>query len=197
MSTRSYVSPSRSRSAAETRSNILLAATEMLRNEGGIAGFSLDAVGKAAGVTRLTVYNQFGSRRGLLEAVMDDIARRGGIARLGEVIAIPDPLKALDRLVAIFCAFWASDAAIGRIFDAMAIDDEIAGTLAPRFGAGRSVITAIVERALPGETASILRDAADIIEALTALPFYRSLCTERTTEQVCTLLRRSCRAVIG
>jgi len=196
MPTRSYVSPSRSQAAAETRSKVLAVAAEMLRNEGGIARFSLDAVGKAAGVTRLTVYNQFGSRLGLLEAVMEDIARQGGIARLGEVIAIADPLEALDRLVEIFCTFWASDAAVGRIFDAMALDDEIAEALAPRFSAGRSVIAAIVERGLPGDTASVRRDAADMIQALTDLPVYRSLSPGRTAEQVCTLLRKSCRAVI-
>lgn len=196
MPTRSYVSPSRSQSAAAKRASVLLAATEMLRSEGGIAKFSLDAVGKAAGVTRLTVYNQFGSRRGLLEAVMDDVAQRGGIARLGEVIAIADPLEALDRLVGIFCAFWASDAAIGRIFDAMVLDDEIAEALAPRFGAGRSVIAAIVEGALRGSPASIRQDATDMIHALTDLPVYRSLSTGRTTEQACALLRKSCRAVL-
>jgi AcrR family transcriptional regulator len=196
MPTRSYVSPSRSRSTAETRANVLLAATEMLRRDGGIAVFSLDAVGKAAGVTRLTVYNQFGSRRGLLEAVMEDVSRRGGIARLGEVLAVTDPLEALDQLVEIFSTFWASDAAIGRIFDAMAVDDEIAEALAPRFNAGRSVIAAIIERLLPAEPESARQDAADMIHALTDLPVYRSLCTGRTIDQVRILLQKSCRAII-
>ncbi|WP_404558819.1 TetR/AcrR family transcriptional regulator [Bradyrhizobium niftali] len=54
---------------------------------------SLDAVAKAANVTRLTVYNQFGSRRGLLEAVFDDIARRGRLGRLDDAVDDPDPEK--------------------------------------------------------------------------------------------------------
>jgi AcrR family transcriptional regulator len=56
-----------------------------------MAAFSLDAIAKAADVTRLTVYNQFGSRRGLLEAVFDDIARRGRLHRLNDAMAESDP----------------------------------------------------------------------------------------------------------
>jgi len=40
-------------------------------------------------VTRLTVYNQFGSRRGLLEAVFDNIARQGGLHEIADAMAMP------------------------------------------------------------------------------------------------------------
>ena len=91
MSTRSYVSPVRTAAAAEKRDRVIQAAARFLREEDRIAAFSLDAVAKAADVTRLTVYNQFGSRRGLLEAVFDDIARRGRLIRLNDAMAEPDP----------------------------------------------------------------------------------------------------------
>ena len=74
MPPRSYVSPARSAAAAETRERVIEAASRTLREGESIARFSLDTVAKVAGVTRLTVYNQFGSRRGLLEAVFDEIA---------------------------------------------------------------------------------------------------------------------------
>ena len=51
--------------AAETRERVIEAASRTLREGESIARFSLDTVAKVAGVTRLTVYNQFGSRRGL------------------------------------------------------------------------------------------------------------------------------------
>jgi AcrR family transcriptional regulator len=62
-------------------------------------------VATAAKVTRLTVYNQFGSRRGLLEAVFDDIARQGRLDRISDAMVKPDPKKRLDQLMEIFCDF--------------------------------------------------------------------------------------------
>src|SRR5713226_8597849 len=105
MSTRPYVSAVRAAAAAEKRDHVIQAAALFLREEESIAAFSLDAVAKAAGVTRLTVYNQFGSRRGLLEAVFDDIARRGRLIRLNNAMAKPDPREGLDQLIEIFCDF--------------------------------------------------------------------------------------------
>src|SRR5712664_3406840 len=113
MPRRAYVSSVRTAAAAEKRDRVLDAAAKLLREDASIARFSLDGVAKAAGVTRLTGYNQFGSRRGLLEAVFDEIAREGGLARIPDAMAITDPRAALDRLVEIFCAFWNRDPAIG------------------------------------------------------------------------------------
>ena len=91
MRRRTYVSSVRSTAAAEKRDRVIEAAAKSLREDEGIAGFSLDHVAKAAGVTRLTVYNQFGSRRALLEAVFDEIARQGGLAGIADAMAMADP----------------------------------------------------------------------------------------------------------
>src|SRR3954463_8897670 len=101
-----YVSSARASAAAPTRDRIIAACARLLRKDAAIANFSLEVVAKAAGVTRLTVYNQFGSRRGLLEAVFDDIAREGGLFELAEVMAMADPRAALDRIIETFCTFW-------------------------------------------------------------------------------------------
>src|SRR3954454_20359758 len=126
MKKRAYVSSVRSEAAAEKRDRVIEAAAKLLREDASIARFSLDAVAKAADVTRLTVYNQFGSRRGLLEAVFDDIARRGQLVRLNNAMAEADPWKGLDLLIAVFCDFWGGDPAVARLHDAMAIDQEFA-----------------------------------------------------------------------
>src|SRR5713101_9850250 len=127
MPTRSYTSSVRTAAAAEKRERVIEAAARSLREDASIATFSLDAVAKAAGVTRLTVYNQFGSRRGLLEAVFDDIARQGGLQGLGDAMAMPDPYAALDRVVEIFCAFWNRDPAVGRLHEAMRSEERRVG----------------------------------------------------------------------
>src|SRR5258707_1825752 len=132
MPARSYTSSVRTAAAAEKRERVIEAAARSLREDASIASFSLDTVAKAAGVTRLTVYNQFGSRRGLLEAVFDDIARQGGLQGLGDAMAMPDPCAALDRVVEIFCTFWNRDPAVGRLHEAMAMDPEFAEAVLER-----------------------------------------------------------------
>src|SRR2546430_2990625 len=145
MTKRGYVSSVRNAAAAKKRDRVVEAAAKSLREDESIARFSLDTVAKAAGVTRLTVYNQFGSRRGLLEAVFDDIARQGGLHRLGDAMAMPDPCAALDRVVEIFCGFWARDAAIGRLHEAMATDPEFAEALLERNERRRKLVRMLVD----------------------------------------------------
>src|SRR3981081_4830837 len=125
MPTRRYVSSVRTAEAAAKRDRVIAAAARSLRENASIATFSLDAVAKIAGVTRLTVYHQFGSRRGLLEAVFDEIARQGGLTQIADAMAISNPRAALDRLVEIFCAFWNPDPAGGRVDEAWAPGPQI------------------------------------------------------------------------
>src|SRR5262249_22922552 len=77
VSPRAYNSPRRIVAATQTRERIVAAAAAILGTAEGISGFSLQAVADKAGVTRLTVYNQFGSRKAVLEAGFDDLAGPG------------------------------------------------------------------------------------------------------------------------
>ena len=195
MKKRAYVSSVRSEAAAEKRDRVIEAAAKLLREDASIARFSLDTVAKAAGVTRLTVYNQFGSRRGLLEAVFDDIARQGGLHEIADAMAMADPLLALDRVVEIFCGFWARDAAIGRLHEAMATDPEFAQALIERNERRRKLVRVIVER-IAAKTASrrARQDAVDLIFALTSHAMFAMLSPGRPMSEVRRLLQSACRA---
>jgi AcrR family transcriptional regulator len=194
MPTRGYVSSVRTAAAAEKRDRVIEAAARLLREDASIASFSLDAVAKAAAVTRLTVYHQFGSRRGLLEAVFDDIARQGGLAGIADAMALPDPHAALDQLVEIFCAFWNSDPAVGRLHEAMATDPEFAQALLERNERRRKTFNALVGRTA-GKTASppARQDAVDMLFALTSFAMFAMLSRDRSAEQVCALVKSACR----
>jgi AcrR family transcriptional regulator len=196
MTTRSYVSSVRAAGAAEKRLKVLAAANRFLRQEETIAGFSLDAVAKAAGVTRLTVYNQFGSRRGLLEEVFDEIARQGGLVRLAAVMEDPDPRRGLNELVGIFCAFWSSDPALGRLHDAMAIDLEFAQALTARNERRRHNIASLLERMADGKRKPEQQDAVDLIFWLTSCPTFRALNVGRSTEATYALIQNACAAAL-
>src|ERR1700733_4441932 len=88
---RGYRSPARDAAAEKTRGGLVAAATRLLRSPTGAQRCSLDAVAKAAGVTRLTVYNIFGSRSALFEAVFDERAKRGGLEQIPDAMRLPDP----------------------------------------------------------------------------------------------------------
>jgi AcrR family transcriptional regulator len=197
MPTRPYVSSVRTAAATEKRARVIEAAARSLRQNASIASFSLDAVAKAAGVTRLTVYHQFGSRRGLLEAVFDDIAQRGGLTEIADAMAMPDPRAALDRLVEIFCAFWSRDPAVGRLHEAMATDPEFAQALLERNERRRKTFNALVRRAA-GKTASprVRQDAVDMIFALTSFAMFAMLGQDRSVEEVCALVKSACRSAV-
>jgi AcrR family transcriptional regulator len=193
MLTRRYVSSVRTAAAAAKRDRVIEAAARSLREDASIATFSLEAVAKAAGVTRLTVYHQFGSRRGLLEAVFDGIAEHGGLAQIADAMAMPDPRAALNRLVEIFCAFWSSDPAVGRLHEAMATDPEFAQALIERNERRRTTIDVLIGR-IAGKAASARarQDAVDMIFAFTSFSMFAMLSRDRSVDEVCALVKSAC-----
>jgi len=193
-----YVSALRTAAANAKRERVVAAATQSLREDGGLVNFSLDSVAKAAGVTRLTVYNQFGSRRGLLEAVFDDIAARGRLATIPEALSLADPLQGLDAIIERFCEFWSSDDAIGRLHDAMATDAEFAIALTERNERRRKLLQALMKKLLPAAVpARRRRDAVDFVHAMTSYAMFRLLGSNRSADAVAELVKTSCRAVLA
>src|SRR5436309_171002 len=114
MCPRRYNTQRRKEAAEQTRARIIAAARERLSARDGLSGFSIDAVARQAGVARMTVYYQFRSKGGLLEALFDDLAGRGLVARLLPALGLPDPTAALAELIAAFVGFWASDRLVLR-----------------------------------------------------------------------------------
>ena len=198
MPKRAYVSVARAEAAAAKRNQVIEAAARFLREEDSITTFSLDAVAKAANVTRLTVYNQFGSRRGLLEAVFDDIARRGRLARLEDAVVDPDPEKGLEMLVRIFCEFWDSDPAVARLHDAMAIDQELAQALLARNERRLPLIEGLIARLAAKNTPlTAKRDVVDLIYVLTSCATFRMLSRARASAEICKLLTNATKAAVA
>ena len=174
MSPRRYDSPGRDAAAAQTRARIVAAAAAILGTAEGMHDFSLEAVAKAAGVTRLTVYNQFGSRRAVLEAVFDQVALRGGLHRLAEAVAQPDPRAAIGQVVTIFCDFWSSDrGAIGLLHAAGTDNQEFAASVTARNERRRRLFAAVVRRIDMAPKAR--RDLVDTLFALTSFAFFAQL----------------------
>ena len=123
---------SRALTTAATREAVV-AATRALLAEGDWQRFTLDAVAKAAGVTRVTVYNQVRSKAGLLDAVLTDVAGRAGMDQLLTDTGDRTGREALAFVVERTCAFWHAERAVLRpLFGLAAIDPDIAANLERR-----------------------------------------------------------------
>jgi len=188
---RPYSTERRDAKAAETRTRLIAAALTILRETGG-PSLSLDAVAREAGVTRLTVYNQFGSRNGLLEAAFDAIAEQGNLPRLTEAMAMPEPRAALAQVVRIFCDFWMSHDGLSGIFAAAAVDADLGAALAARNERRRGLLGILVDRqGIADDQAKA--DIVDLLFTLTSFATFRSLRGEnRSGDAVCALLQPLC-----
>jgi AcrR family transcriptional regulator len=190
MPPRPYTLGSRRDATEATRERILEAARALIGGKGDLDDFSMDGVAEKAGVSRMTVYNQFESRTGLLDALADHLATRGGMQRMREVFGQPDLEAGIRRFVQVFVHFWASDRttlrrmrAIGVLFPSLhkglpardAWRLEAATNLLARFGDAR-------REALPP-------NSAELLSALTSFETFDELCTEtRTPEEVAEML---------
>jgi AcrR family transcriptional regulator len=164
-----YRSDVRDAAADVTRTRIMEASRRLLTGGKDLPAFSLDAVAREAGITRLTVYNQFESKRGLVEAVFDDIAERGGLFELRSVMADADAMASLRRVVAVFCRFWAThDRALAKLAGMTKLDRDIAASLKQRTERRRQVLTVLVER-LPR-----VRKSADLVDVLFTLTSFET-----------------------
>jgi AcrR family transcriptional regulator len=202
MSPRRYSTERRKEAAERTRARIIAATRELLSASGGLAGFTIDAVASQAGVARMTVYYQFGSKRGLLEALFDNLAARGLVERLRLAFCLPDPLGALDELIAAFAGFWACDRLVHRRIRALtALDPDFEQAVQARDERRREGLRVILGRLTngpgkPGEES--FDEAVDVLHSLTSFESFDALAgTTRGPEEVVALVRRLARAALG
>jgi AcrR family transcriptional regulator len=171
-----YSSRIREAAADETRCRIVAAARALLAGGEGLPAFSVDGVARRAGVTRLTVYNQFDSRCGLLEAVFDDLACQGGMCELPAIFAERDPARALRSFVHVFCRFWANHGVVISRFAAVAkMDEEVACGLHRRTEQRRVALTELVERLVTVPCPQAAAELVDVLFALTSLEMHEAL----------------------
>ena len=192
-SKRAYRSVTRDSAAEKTRARIISAANRQLRSAKGLQSLSLESIAAAAGVTRLTIYNQFGSRRGLLEAVFDDVAFRGGLYRLPQAMAEKDPRAALRQVIAIFCDFWYFNRRmLGQIIGAGTAEPRLEAAIRARNERRRKLIAAILQR-LDGADrvpAEAFAEVVDVLFVLTSHAVFSDLADKgRSVEAVCRLVQ--------
>jgi AcrR family transcriptional regulator len=219
MSPRPYKLGQRQLATDQTRTRIISATRELLADdETGSPDFTVDAVARRAGVARMTVYYQFHSKRGLLEALFDNLANRGLMPHLRPVFHEPSPARALDGLIEAFAAFWSSDRIVLRRARALAaLDTEFAESIRGRDELRRNHLRNILGRLYqerqktaapaptppPTQPPTPLRtptpplDTIDVLHTLTSFETFDALLTsDRTVDVVTQIIRRLASAVL-
>ncbi len=143
---RPYRLGKREATMAETREGIVAAASSLFTEE-GFHRVGMDEVARRAGVARVTVYQHFGSKLGLLDAVVADLERRGRVDRVMEALALPDALEAFRSAMRENCRFWASIQVLARkLLGLAAVDPETRHVMGEREQRRHQAVAALVAR---------------------------------------------------
>ncbi|WP_165556146.1 TetR/AcrR family transcriptional regulator [Kribbella pittospori] len=159
----------RAAATAGTRRGIIEAARELLATREW-QHFTIEAVASRAGVTRVTVYNQVRSKRGLLDAVLADLVDRAGMDQL---LADTEHLSAGDACAEIVrrtCLFWHSERRLLRpLFGLAAVDHDVASILTQREEWRGNQMQRLVGRLTAETTSEPSLDQADVLAGVTAV----------------------------
>jgi AcrR family transcriptional regulator len=127
MTIRPYTS-ARRRESVETVDRVLEAAERMIKEDAFHAA-TMDELAVAAGVSRATVFNRFGSKLGVLEALFTRGMQGPEMAAIREALALEDPVAALDAVVEAGCAIWEACGFVVEQLQAIAVLEPDAAAL--------------------------------------------------------------------
>lgn len=195
MSPRPYRLGQRQAASEQTRARILIAARELLVANDGFSGFSIDAVARKADVVRMTVYHQFGSKVGLLEALSDSLAAHGGMDQLANAFHRSEPLEALDEYIAVFSRFWNADRLVARRLRALAaLDPDFEQVVRARDEWRRQGLRVIVGRLTEKYGKPTAEESDEVVNILYTLLSFENFDTlagsARSIEEVAPIVRR-------
>lgn len=174
MSPRPYNLGKRREPVEAARRQVLDAARQLLGGPAGYTAFTVDAVARQADVARATVYYQFGSKAGLLEALCDYLADLGGMSGLAGAFTEPDPRQALHRFVASFGQFWAADRPAMRRLRALAqLDPDVGAVIAARDQRRRDGLAVLTGR-LAGRAGADAAGLDRVVRVLTVLTSFET-----------------------
>jgi AcrR family transcriptional regulator len=202
MSPRPYDLGKRAAAVDQTRERIISAARQLLAAERGLKEFSVEAVARQADVARMTVYYQFGSRLGLLEALYDHLAERGQMFRLAQGFHDPDPLISLSKFIAVFIGFWSSDRLVIRRLRGLAtVDPDVERGIKARDERRRHGLQVILGRLKEHSgcpDGAKQNEVVDVLHMLTSFETFDGLKhDDRSTEEITTILNNMVLQAIG
>ncbi len=181
---RPYRSPRRRGHAEETRRRILAAARSLFVQR-GYGATTIETIAENAGVAPQTVYAGFASKRGILFALLDQMAGEADLSQLDTTPAagLEDARRQLRARVAFTSRFYAGGIDLIDIARTVSgVEPDLAAMWDEGEGRRHKALSALVaawDRAgvlLPGITT---REATDVLWALSGPDVFRLLVVER------------------
>lgn len=146
MTPRPYRLGRRAEGVRGTRTAILEAARRLMADE-GFLDLSVERVAASADVSRATVYHHFGSKLGVVEALMTRVEEEGGFERLLEARQVPEAGGALAAFLRALPAFWlAAEPVFRNLYALAAVDSEVRRMVRRKDHARRGVVADLVQR---------------------------------------------------
>ncbi len=175
MSPRPYQLGKRQDQIDESRRRVIDAARSLLAEAGSYRAFTIDAVAKKADVAKATIYYQFESKTGLLEAVCDALAEVGGMSELAAAFTNSDPADALRAFVETFGRFWDADRpAMRRLRALAALDPEVGAVISARDDRRRMGLVVLVGRLVQDPAVARRINPEDLIRMLYVLTSFET-----------------------
>lgn len=202
MSPRPYQLGRRREQIDESRRRILAAARALLAETASYSAFTVDAVARRADVARATVYYQFESKTGLLEALCDALADDAGqLAGISAAMTSPDVGDAVAGVVAAFGRLWAVDRPAMRRLRAFGVlDPEVGAVVAARDQRRLHLAGVLVGRSGAAAGDSPVGDAETLARALwtlTSFETFDTLAGDRPLTDVTPVVAALAAAVLG
>ncbi len=151
----------------------------------------------------MTVYHQFGSRRGLLEALFDSFVAGGELpATLAAAFQRPDPLETLADVVAAFARFWdAGRPWIRRVRALGVLEPELGDAVDARNARRREVVRVLLARLRQRYGRPTPEEQAQVAELLYTLTSFETFDTlagpKRRLPEVAGEVLKLARAAVG
>jgi len=176
MAARVYDMRRRARAVEAAREQALAAAYGLLAKPSS-RELSLDAIARAAGVTRATLYNQFGSRAELLVAIFRDLGQRMKSERIHAAMRLPEPEQALATMLCESTRAYAREQqVIRKLFAFAALDSDVNVEVQRAERERRHSLAHLAGRLLAGgHTRVEVAAAAELLGALTSFQAFEAL----------------------
>lgn len=119
VATRSYTA-GRRRGSPQSVDRVLAAAERLIR-ENAFHSATMEELATAAGVSRATVFNRFGSKLGVLQALFTRGMEGPEMQAIQDALEIEDPVEALEAVIDAGCAIWEAQGFIHEQLQAIVV----------------------------------------------------------------------------
>jgi AcrR family transcriptional regulator len=158
------------------RERVIEAGRLLLGEARNYSEFTVDAAARRAGVARATVYYQFNSKVGLLQAVCDALATGGHLGDIGAAFSQPDPMESVRIVIRVFARFWDFDrTAMRRLRSLAQLEPEVGALIEERDNRRRGIVEVFVDRLVTQPGSSQANRLVRVLTTLTSFETFDAL----------------------